>query len=89
SEIDFSAPLSKDFKVRDATLDPVESAEIQDGARVHRIAFDVSETEQEIAPGITINSWTFTDSYMGPVLHGKLGDIFEITLKNNGTMGHS
>ena len=89
SEIDLSAPLSKDFKVRDATLDPVESAEIQDGARVHRIAFDVSETEQEIAPGITINSWTFTDSYMGPVLHGKLGDIFEITLKNNGTMGHS
>ena len=26
---------------------------------------------------------------MGPVLHGKLGDVFEITLENNGSMGHS
>lgn len=89
SEIDLSAPIGKDYQVRDAILAPVEPGELQNGAAVHRVTFDVSETEQEIAPGISLNSWTFTDTFMGPVLHGKLGDIFEITLKNHGTMGHS
>ena len=38
---------------------------------------------------MTVHMWTFNGQNMAPVLHGKVGDIFEITLINNGTMGHS
>lgn len=89
AEIDLSAPIGSDFEVSSAVLSPIDGDKNKDGARVHRVTFDVSESEQEIAPGISINAWTFAGRYMGPVLHGALGDIFEITLKNGGNMGHS
>ena len=33
--------------------------------------------------------WTFNDGHIGPTLHGRVGDVFDITLVNDGTMGHS
>ena len=38
---------------------------------------------------MTAQNGTFNGSYMGTILHGKLVDVFEITLENNGSMGHS
>ncbi|HET6697611.1 MAG TPA: multicopper oxidase domain-containing protein [Nocardioidaceae bacterium] len=69
--------------VQDAGLPPLE-----DG-RVHRHTFTVSETELEVAPGVTQRLWTYNGSAPGPVLHGRVGDRFEITLVNDGTIGHS
>lgn len=55
----------------------------------HRITLPVTETEHEVSPGITQRLWTFGGSAPGPTLRGKVGDVFEITLVNDGTIGHS
>ncbi len=68
---------------QDAELPPLE-----DG-RVHRRTFTVTEAEREVAPGVTQRLWTYNGSAPGPVLHGRVGDRFEITLVNDGTIGHS
>jgi nitrite reductase (NO-forming) len=43
----------------------------------------------EVAPGVTQEMWTFNDLSPGPVLRGKVGDVFTITLVNEGKLGHS
>ncbi|MGI5951136.1 MAG: copper oxidase, partial [Brooklawnia sp.] len=57
--------------------------------RVHQLTFEVEELPLEVAPGVWQQRWTFNGSPVGPTLHGRVGDVFEITLVNNGTMGHS
>lgn len=59
------------------------------GERVHRLTLTAQEVELEVAPGITQTRWTFNGGPVGPTLHGRVGDVFEITLVNDGTMGHS
>lgn len=68
---------------QDATLPPRESG------RVHRRTLTVTEVEAEVAPGVTQRLWTYDGTSPGPVLHGQVGDTFEITLVNDGTIGHS
>ena len=74
-----SAPAA----TQDATLPPRETG------RVHRRTLTVTEVEAEVAPGVTQRLWTYDGSSPGPVLHGQVGDTFEITLVNDGTIGHS
>jgi len=47
------------------------------------------EAVREVAPGETQRLWTFGGTAPGPTLRGKVGDRFEITLVNDGTVGHS
>lgn len=56
---------------------------------VHRIELRVAEVSLEVAPGVWQKRWTYNGSSIGPTLRGKLGDQFEITLVNDGSMGHS
>ncbi|CPR13201.1 multicopper oxidase [Mycobacterium bohemicum DSM 44277] len=69
------------FTPRDATLPPATAD--------HRMTLPVSEIEREVSPGITQRLWTFGGTAPGPTLRGKVGDVFEITLINNGSTGHS
>lgn len=71
------------FKARSAVLPPASRS------KVHRVRLVVSETEQEVAPGIKQQRWTFGGTAPGPVLRGKVGDKFIVTLVNDGTIGHS
>ena len=48
-----------------------------------------TEVELEVAPGITQIAWTFNGTVPGPTLRGRVGDRFELTLVNDGTLGHS
>ncbi|WP_237222894.1 multicopper oxidase domain-containing protein [Rothia nasimurium] len=89
TDIDLQGDISESYQTRDATLAPVADGESIDGRTVHRQTLDVQELPREIAPGVNLNAWTFNGSYMGPTLRGRVGDIFEITLVNNGSMGHS
>ncbi len=57
--------------------------------RVHRATFTVTEVPLEVAPGLWQTRWTFNGASVGPTLRGKVGDEFEITLVNEGSMGHS
>ena len=81
--IDAAGMPSDGWEARDPVLAPALTG------TVHEIAFDATEVEMEVAPGVTQLVWTFNDTVPGPTLHGKVGDTFRITLTNSGTMGHS
>jgi len=48
----------------------------------------VREVRREVAPGIHQQLWTFNGTAPGPVLRGRIGDTFEITLINDGSLDH-
>jgi nitrite reductase (NO-forming) len=82
-DIDLAKKPAKGFVARDATLPPAASE------TVHKLTLTVSEVERAVAPGITQKLWTYNGTAPGPVLHGKVGDVFDITLVNDGSMSHS
>ena len=60
-----------------------------DADREHHLTLTVTEVPLEVAPGVWQRRWTYNGSPVGPTLHGRVGDVFVITLVNDGTMGHS
>ena len=83
AKIDPMAEPAADWKPFDPALEPAP------GGKEHKISFDATEVTKEVAPGVTQTLWTFDDQVPGPILRGKVGDLFTITLTNKGTMGHS
>jgi nitrite reductase (NO-forming) len=79
---DFTAS-DPNFAPRDPTAPPPAAG------TVHKVRLEATEKRIEIAPGVSQLMWTFNDEVPGPTLRGKVGDTFEITLVNKGTMGHS
>jgi nitrite reductase (NO-forming) len=80
--VDAMADPGPDFVARDATA-PAVAAQ-----RVHRLELRVQEVVREVAPGVTQRLWTFNGTAPGPTLRGRVGDTFEITLVNDGTIDH-
>lgn len=80
---DLAAGPGPGFAARDPRLPPSQ------GAGVHKLTLRVREVEREVAPGFTQRLWTFNGTAPGPTLRGKVGDVFDITLVNDGSMGHS
>ncbi|MBI2692743.1 multicopper oxidase domain-containing protein [Mycobacterium nebraskense] len=76
-----SADPAAGFTARDATLPPATAE--------HRVTLPVTEIQREVSPGIIQRLWTFGGTAPGPTLRGKVGDVFEITLVNDGSTGHS
>ena len=83
AKIDAQATPGPNWKPRDPVLAPAP------GGTTHRLNLDATEKEIEVAPGVTQQLWTFNDQTPGPLLRGKVGDVFEITLTNKGKLGHS
>lgn len=81
--LDLMASPGEDFVAYDAVLPPAEDA------TTHRVTLRVEEVQEEVAPGVTQERWTFNGTSPGPTLRGKVGDTFEITLVNDGSLGHS
>jgi nitrite reductase (NO-forming) len=73
---------------QDATPHPAALPPLQDET-VHSYTFTVTESVEDVADGLTRAVWTYNGTSPGPVLHGRVGDTFDITLVNAGTMGHS
>lgn len=69
--------------------DPVLPPLTTTAGTTHRLTLRATEEELEVAPGVTQVRWTFNGRVPGPTLRGKVGDVFEVTLVNDGTMGHS
>ena len=88
-KIDMSAAPGSGYQYRDPNIPAPNTATQVNGKTVRKVTLEVQEVDREVAPGVTVHMWTFNGQNMAPVLHGKVGDIFEITLVNNGTMGHS
>lgn len=57
--------------------------------RTHQVTLRVQEVPLEVAPGVWQTRWTYNGASVGPTLRGKVGDAFEVTLLNDGSMGHS
>ena len=85
---DYSARLPADFKAFDAALPPAPASP-DGGPMTHRHTFTVKEQVMPVGAGVTQRRLTFNGQVPGPVLRGKVGDTFEITLVNDGTMSHS
>ncbi|WP_240333947.1 multicopper oxidase domain-containing protein [Rothia sp. ZJ932] len=83
------AKAPEGFEARSAVLEPLPEDAATKGTTVHRRTLEVEELNRPVAPGLEMQAWTFGGEIMGEPLRGKVGDIFEITLVNNGTMGHS
>ena len=81
--IDMDAELPDGWKPFDPTLEPAP------GATEHDVTLRATEKVIEIAPGVEQEMWTFNDQVPGPVLRGKVGDLFTVTLVNEGEVGHS
>ncbi len=81
--VDFHADFGADFTPIDPVLPPLGTE------RTHRVTLRVTEVPLEVAPGVWQRRWTFGGRAPGPTLHGRVGDVFEVTLVNDGSMGHS
>ena len=81
-QLDLTAHPSPGWKPYEAALKPAG------GAKEHRLELHASDRELEVAPGVRQTMWTFGGTVPGPILRGKVGDVFVITLVNDTTMGH-
>ena len=83
AKIDANAKPAADWKPYDPTLKPA------DGKKVHEIDLHVKEKKIEVAPGVPQTVWTYNGTTPGPILRGKIGDVFKVKLTNDGTLNHS
>lgn len=83
AEVDFAAEAPATFRAYDPALAPAP------GGRDHVLTLRATEKVIEVAPGVTQEMWTFNDQVPGPPLRGRVGDIFTVTLVNEGKLGHS
>ena len=81
--IDFAAEPGADWSPFDPALQPAP------GGTEHTLTMRATETVIEVAPGVKQELWTFNDLVPGPTLRGKVGDVFTVTLVNDGKLGHS
>lgn len=83
AKIDPKAEPAADFKPYDPTLAPAP------GGTTHDVEMHAIEKEIEVAPGVTQMMWTFDGKVPGTILRGKVGDLFNVTLINDGKIEHS
>ncbi|TDC69574.1 nitrite reductase [Actinomadura sp. GC306] len=80
--LDLAAPMSPEWRPYDAVLKPAP------GGKDHRVEIRATDRELEVAPGVRQQMWTFNGTVPGPVLRGKVGDVFTVTFVNDAAMGH-
>jgi nitrite reductase (NO-forming) len=81
--IDFGAEPDAEWTPYDPDLAPAP------GGTEHEVTLHATEEEIEIAPGVTQTLWTFDGEVPGTTLRGQVGDIFTVTLVNDGDIDHS
>lgn len=80
-QLNLGADPSPGWKPYDPVLTPAEPG-------LHRVELRAVDETLEVAPGRRETRWTFGGTEPAPILHGKVGDTFEITLINDASMGH-
>ena len=84
AQVDLNWQPPSYFKAHDA-----RAPRPQAPGTVHRHTLRVSEITAQVGAGVTQKRMTYNGGVPGPVLRGQIGDHFEITLVNDGTMSHS
>jgi nitrite reductase (NO-forming) len=81
--LDLSAPMSPGWTPYDAALEPAP------GGTEHEVELRVDDkVVREVAPGVRQRVWTYNGTVPGPVLRGRVGDVFTVTFVNGGSMDH-
>ena len=83
SAADLAATPPAGWKPVDPTLPPVPAG------TVHDVTWHITDVETEVAPGVRQLMWTFDGRVPGPVLHGRVGDTFHVTVVNDTAMTHN
>ena len=83
-----SAAPGSGYKYHNPNIPAPNTAERVNGKTVRKVTLEVEEVDREVAPGVTVHMDVQRAEH-GTDSARKVGDIFEITLINNGTMGHS
>ena len=85
-----SAPTMAELQQEAAVLPayPAELPPLEPGTD-HSYTFRVTEQPDPVTGDLTREVWTYNGTAPGPILHGRVGDTFHVTLVNDGTMGHS
>ena len=85
-----AAPTMADLQAEAAAL-PAYPAQLPplDSSTDHSYTFTITQQPDPVTAGLTREVWTYNGTTPGPILHGRVGDTFHITLVNHGTMGHS
>ncbi|WP_168190758.1 multicopper oxidase domain-containing protein [Actinomyces qiguomingii] len=81
---DHAAVLPEGVAAFDAALAPADTS-----TTVHEYTFNVTEQTMYVGGGVTQRRMTYNGGVPGPVLRGKVGDTFRVTLVNDGSMSHS
>lgn len=81
---DYAVVLPADVRGFDPALAPADAP-----AAVHEHTFTVTEQVMHVGAGVTQMRMTFNAGVPGPILRGRVGDVFRITLVNKGSMSHS
>lgn len=56
---------------------------------LQRLPLEITESDQEIAPGVVMQAMTFGGRVVGPTIRSELGARLRVDLTNHGSMGHS
>ncbi len=56
---------------------------------MHNVTWHIRDVKTTMAPGVTQTMWTFDGTVPGPVLHGRVGDAFNVTVVNDTQMTHN
>src|SRR5438132_6400427 len=83
TDIPHGADARREAPFRPATLPPVKTG------KVVRLSITAENKTIEIAPGVTVNAWTFNNSVPAPVIHLRVGQKVILTFHNHGTTWHS
>ena len=81
---DYAVVLPADVRGFDPALAPAGAS-----VAVHEHTFTVTEQVMHVGAGVTQMRMTFNAGVPGPILRGRVGDVFRITLVNKGSMSHS
>ena len=81
---DYAVVLPADVRGFDPALAPADAP-----AAVHERTFTVTEQVMHVGAGVTQMRMTFNAGVPGPILRGRVGDVFRVTLVNKGSMSHS
>ncbi|MDU0349418.1 multicopper oxidase domain-containing protein [Actinomyces sp. MRS3W] len=81
---DYAAVLPAEVTPFDAALAPADTS-----TTVHEHTFTVTEQVMYVGGGVTQTRMTYNGQAPGPILRGRVGDTFRITLVNDGSMSHS
>ena len=81
---DYAVVLPADVRGFDPALAPADAS-----TAVHEHTFTVTEQVMHVGAGVTQMRMTFNAGVPGPILRGRVGDVFRITLVNKGSMSHS